>query len=136
MSSECWKKELRILLGYCIIVRRTDKLISIIFGFVDGAKARFKRISSVPYLSRSCTFDSVPLASDPIMIATFILNSNGFLSFCNKAKSRGTSPCSMKNLFCLLLPMIKFLIFVVASKHDSSSSEYRLSKYERKLSTS
>lgn len=136
MSSECWKNELRILLGYCMIVLRTLKQISTIFGSVVGDSVRFRRTSSVPNLSRSWTFDSVPFAKDPMMIATFNLRWRGLLSFCNKAISLGTKPCSMMNRFCLLLPMIRFLIFVVASKHSASSSENRLSKYDLKLSTS
>lgn len=136
ISSECLKNELRILLGYCIIVFSTLRQISIIFGSVVGDNARFNRISSVANLSRSWTFDSVPFASEPMMIATFSRRCRGLLSLCNKDIKRGTNPCSIMKRFCLFEPMIRFLIFVVASKHSTSSSENKLSKYARKLSTS
>lgn len=136
MSSECWKNEFRILLGYCMIVFNTLKQISIILGSVDGERVRFRRTSSVPKRSRSWTFRSVPLESDPMMIATLSRRCNGLLSFCNNDISLGTNPCSMKYRFCLLLPIIRFLILFVDSKHSNSSSENKLSTYGLQLSTS
>jgi hypothetical protein len=136
MSSEYWKKDERTLFGYCMIVLRTLKHISIIFGSVDDDSAKFKRISSVPYLSRSCTRSSVPFANEFIIIKTLRRKYNGLLSSWISDNKRGTTPCCMMNFFCLLDPITRFLILFVASKHASSFSENKLSKYDRKLSTS
>lgn len=128
MSSECWKKEFRILLGYCMIVFRTLKEISTIRGSVACESVSFKRTSSVPNLSKSWTLLSVPFARDPIIIATFSRRLIGFLSFWSRAISRGTNPLSIINRFCLFDPIIRFFILFVASKHSSSSSENKLSR--------
>lgn len=136
MSSEYWKKDERTLFGYCMMVFKTLRQISIIFGSVVDDNAILSKISSVPYLSRSWTRSSVPFANELIMMRTFRRRYSGFVSFCSNASKRGTTPCWIINFFCLLEPITRFLILFVASKHSSLFSENKLSKYERKLSIS
>lgn len=136
MSSEYWKNEFRILFGCCMHVFKTLRHSSIIFGSEVGDNARLRRISVLPNLSKSCTFASVPLASEPIMMSVLIRRYSGLSSFCSIEMSRGTTPCWMRNFFCLLDPITRFFILFVASKHFSSFSENRSNIHDRKLSTS